>query len=65
VNLNLCDNDIKVLGAQAIAHALTKNTTLESLNLRLNRLGDEGASAISRALQRNSTLQKINVGSKH
>ena len=38
-------------GAQAIAHALTKNTTLKTLNIRLNRMGDEGGQAICRYAQ--------------
>ena len=37
-------------GAAAIAHALTKNTTLEHLDVRLNRIGDEGGQAICRYL---------------
>jgi len=35
-------------GASAIAHSLTKNTTLQVLNLRLNKIGDEGGQAICR-----------------
>ena len=42
----LCNNQIHAAGAQAIAHALIKNTTVEHLDLRLNRLGDEGGQAI-------------------
>jgi len=36
-HLNLIDNGIGPQGAAAIAHALGKNTTLKTLNLRLNR----------------------------
>jgi len=37
-----------ITGASAIAHSLTKNTTLQVLNLRLNKIGDEGGQAICR-----------------
>jgi Ran GTPase-activating protein (RanGAP) involved in mRNA processing and transport len=44
--LNLCNNLIRSQGAQALAHALVKNTKIKTLDLRLNRLGDEGGQAI-------------------
>ena len=61
--LNIYDNNIRAAGAQAIAHALTKNTLLTKLNLRLNRLGDEGGQAICRSLLKNATLSDLNLGS--
>ena len=51
LQISVYDNNIKLTGAQAIAHALTKNTLLKSLNLRLNRLGDEGFYYLSKTLQ--------------
>ncbi|XP_068433181.1 dynein regulatory complex subunit 5 [Clinocottus analis] len=60
--LNMCDNDIRGPGAKAIAHALSKNSTLLSLNLRLNCLGDEGGQAISKALLNNNTLLHLHLG---
>jgi hypothetical protein len=33
---------VRAPGAQALAHALTRNSTLCALDLRLNRLGDDG-----------------------
>ena len=59
--LNVGDNQIRAMGGQAIAHALTKNTTLTYLNLELNRLGDEGGQAIFRALLKNDTLQELYI----
>ncbi|KAG9465554.1 hypothetical protein GDO78_018099 [Eleutherodactylus coqui] len=61
--LNLCNNNVRPHGAQAIAHALTKNSTLQILNLRLNHIGDEGGQALCNALQQNTSLQKIHIGS--
>ncbi|XP_071323838.1 dynein regulatory complex subunit 5 [Trachinotus anak] len=60
--LNMCDNDIRDPGAKAIAHALSKNSTLLSLNLRLNRLRDEGGQAIGKALLNNTTLRHLHLG---
>ncbi|XP_056150114.1 dynein regulatory complex subunit 5 [Lampris incognitus] len=60
--LNIYDNDIRGPGAQAIASALSKNSTLLSLNLRLNRLGDEGGQAIGKALRWNHTLLHLHLG---
>ncbi|KAK2856087.1 hypothetical protein Q5P01_004822 [Channa striata] len=60
--LNVCDNGIGDPGAKAIAHALSKNSTLLSLNLCLNHLGDEGGEAIGKALWKNNTLLHLNLG---
>ncbi|XP_063078326.1 dynein regulatory complex subunit 5 isoform X2 [Engraulis encrasicolus] len=62
-SLSLYDNQIRGAGAQALGHALAKNTTLLSLNLRLNRLGDEGGQAIAQALLKNQTLLSLHLGS--
>ncbi|XP_069371809.1 dynein regulatory complex subunit 5 isoform X2 [Paralichthys olivaceus] len=60
--LNMFDNEITDPGAEAIAHALSKNSTLVSLNLCLNRLGDKGGQAIGNALLNNNTLRHLNLG---
>ncbi|XP_071995904.1 dynein regulatory complex subunit 5 isoform X2 [Engystomops pustulosus] len=60
--LNLCNNNIRPHGAQAIAHALTKNTTLQILNLRLNHIEDEGGTALCNALLQNTSLEKLHIG---
>ncbi|CAB1342713.1 unnamed protein product [Coregonus sp. 'balchen'] len=44
------------------AYALAKNSSLLSLNLRLNRLGDEGGQAIAQALLKNRTLEWLHLG---
>ncbi|KAK3542468.1 hypothetical protein QTP86_025875 [Hemibagrus guttatus] len=62
VTLNIYDNRISGKGAQALAHALSKNTSLVSLNLRLNQLGDEGGQAIAQALLKNETLLNLQLG---
>ncbi|KAL2082731.1 hypothetical protein ACEWY4_022549 [Coilia grayii] len=61
--LSVYDNQIRGPGAQALGHALSKNTSLLSLNLRLNRLGDEGGQAIAQALVKNQTLLSLHLGS--
>ncbi|XP_060948012.1 dynein regulatory complex subunit 5 [Limanda limanda] len=60
--LSMCDNDITDSGGKAIAQALSKNSTLVSLNLRLNRLRDEGGQAIAEALMNNNTLRHLHLG---
>ncbi|XP_069811564.1 dynein regulatory complex subunit 5 isoform X1 [Dendropsophus ebraccatus] len=61
--LNLCNNNIRPHGAQAIAHSLTKNSRLQVLNLRLNHIGDEGGQALCNALLQNNSLQWLHIGS--
>ncbi|CAE7347373.1 NLRC3 [Symbiodinium sp. KB8] len=46
---------------EAIAEALRTNSTLTSINLRGNNIGDEGAEAIAEALKTNSTLTRIQL----
>ncbi|KAM3861034.1 dynein regulatory complex subunit 5 [Diretmus argenteus] len=60
--LKIYDNSIGGPGAKAIAYALSKNSTLLSLDLRLNGLGDEGGQAIGQSLLRNSTLTHLHLG---
>lgn len=60
--LNVSDNNITGPGAKAIANALSKNSTLLSLNLRLNRLRDEGGEAIGKALLSNNVLCHLHLG---
>ncbi|KAG9344666.1 hypothetical protein JZ751_010352 [Albula glossodonta] len=60
--LTLCGNRIQGPGAQAMAHALAKNTTLLDLNFRLNFLGDDGGQAIAHALLKNRTLVTVHLG---
>ncbi|NWV63085.1 DRC5 protein, partial [Malurus elegans] len=63
--LNLCNNQIHHLGAQALAHGLAESSTLTSLNLRLNCVEDKGGEAIGRALLTNSSLKSLHLGSNN
>jgi len=64
IQSNRKDNSI-ISGAQAIAYGITKSTTIEYLNLRLNRMGDEGGQAICLALLMNQTLRELNLSSNN
>ncbi|NXO81464.1 DRC5 protein, partial [Sitta europaea] len=63
--LNLCNNQICHLGAQALAQGLAESSTLISLNLRLNFLGDKGGEAIGHALLTNTSLKSLHLGSNN
>ena len=63
MHINLLDNKIKSHGGKAIAHALGKNGTLRTMNVRLNRLGDVGGQAMCKALLKNTSLVELNLGS--
>ncbi|XP_027743488.1 dynein regulatory complex subunit 5 [Empidonax traillii] len=63
--LDLCNNQIHHLGAQALAQALAEKSTLTSLNLRLNCVEDKGGEAIGHALLTNTTLKSIHLGSNN
>jgi len=63
--LTLVDNNIRASGARAIAHGLAADIcTLQSLDLRLNYIGDEGAVELCRVLTvRNRSLTALNISS--
>ncbi|NWV06097.1 DRC5 protein, partial [Ptilonorhynchus violaceus] len=63
--LNLCNNQIHHLGAQALAQALGESSTLTSLNLRLNCVEDKGGEAIGHALMTNTSLKSLHLGSNN
>ncbi|XP_054136207.1 dynein regulatory complex subunit 5 [Melozone crissalis] len=63
--LNLCNNQICHLGAQALAQGLAESSTLTSLNLRLNFVEDKGGEAIGRALLTNTSLKRLHLGSNN
>ena len=64
-SLNLEDNHIGDSGAQALAQALTNNTSLTSLNLTRNYIGDSGAKALATALTDNTSLIYLSLGSNN
>jgi Ran GTPase-activating protein (RanGAP) involved in mRNA processing and transport len=61
VELFLTFNEIGVAGADAIAEALGKNSTLAVLYLGCNGIGDAGSQAIAGALHENSKLAMLNL----
>ncbi|GBG35257.1 Hypothetical Protein FCC1311_114802 [Hondaea fermentalgiana] len=48
-------------GATALANALVKNESLQSLNLWSNKIGAEGARALANALASNESLQTLDL----
>ena len=50
------------MGGAAIGTALQTNTTLTSIDLSSNQLGEVAGAAIGTALQTNTTLTSINLG---
>ncbi|XP_061602847.1 dynein regulatory complex subunit 5 [Cololabis saira] len=60
--LKMWNNQIGSSGAKAIARALSKSSTLLSLNLRLNRVMDEGGLALGKALLTNTSLCHLDLG---
>ena len=55
-------NGISERGAVVLSNALCSNSTLQTLNLGYNRLGDEGILALSSAVGTNRTLVKLLLG---
>ena len=51
------------VGAAFIAGALVNNTSLLTLNLSFNRIGDTGVKHLAQSLRMNRTLLSLNVGS--
>ncbi|GBG34278.1 Nucleotide-binding oligomerization domain-containing protein 2 [Hondaea fermentalgiana] len=52
---------IGVDGAKALAGALVKNSSLQTLELQDNEIGDGGAKALADALAKNSSLQTLSL----
>ena len=52
-HVDLCNCSIGPVGAQHLAQALRVNTSVKTLNLSYNPLGDEGAKALAEMLGRN------------
>ena len=48
-------------GAVGLAAALEKNTTVTSLDLSENRIGDEGAASMAAALEKNYALEVLEL----
>ena len=50
------------MGANSLAQALRVNTSLSSLDLRSNSIGDEGANSLAEALIVNTSLSSLDLG---
>lgn len=59
--LDLTDNLIRADGAFTLGRALSNNSVLQVLSLRLNRLGDVGGQHIFDGLRANKALTSLNV----
>ncbi|KAI9325425.1 hypothetical protein DFJ73DRAFT_767680 [Zopfochytrium polystomum] len=58
-------NKFTYVGAQVIAEALRADSTLQSINLSHNHIGQEGAKALADALIVNNSLQSIVLSGNH
>ena len=65
VELNLAGCHVVDEDAGWLEAMLETNTTLTSLNLRSNKLGDAAGAAIGRALETNTTLTSLNLESNN
>ncbi|CAF1029117.1 unnamed protein product [Rotaria sordida] len=59
--LNIEGNEIDDVGAQHLANALLKNTTLNTLDVNTNQIDSEGAQYLANALEQNTTLITLNL----
>jgi Ran GTPase-activating protein (RanGAP) involved in mRNA processing and transport len=48
--------------SQYVAEAIKVNSTLQTIHLRENRIGDEGAKALAEAIKVNLKLERIDLG---
>ena len=63
--LSLFNNNVDVDGARAIRDALTKNKTLEHLDIGFNRLRKKGIAAISDGIFNNTSTNIRSLGLKY
>jgi Leucine Rich repeat len=61
--LNISDNLVYREGGRHLGRALSRNSSLVKLDLRLNTLGDEGCEEICRAMLTNETVLELHIGS--
>jgi Ran GTPase-activating protein (RanGAP) involved in mRNA processing and transport len=60
-HIDLSDNLIRSQGAKLLGFALGKNTQIQFVSLRLNRLGDEGGARFFENLQGNRSVRSLNL----
>ena len=66
VSLDLYHNDIGPIGGTELSSALRRNSTLISLNMDWNNIGDEGAAHFLATLQGfNTSLTSLSLGNNH
>lgn len=60
--LDLTNNSISASGGKALAQSLLSNSSLQTLELRLNKLGDEAGGEIMTALEHHKGLVHLGLG---
>ena len=60
--LDLCKQSLGIAGCQAVTSALTENTTIVSLLMGTNGIGDNGAVSVAQLIERNQHLEIIYLG---
>jgi len=60
--LDLCKQDLGPAGCRMVTEALATNTTITSLLLGTDGIGDEGAADVARLIERNATLEIVYLG---
>jgi len=60
--LDLCKQDLGPAGCHMVTEALATNTTITSLLLGTDGIGDEGAADVARLIERNATLEIVYLG---
>jgi len=55
--MSIWNGNIHTKGAKALAHALSKNISIEKLRLSSNSIGDDGATAFADVLMNNNKTQ--------
>eukprot|EP01147_Barroeca_monosierra_P005799 gene5799-9025_t len=63
--LSLSGNNITALGAEYLGELLTDNSSLTSLDLRSNQLGDDGVVALMKGIRKNKHLKELSVCSNN
>lgn len=59
--IDLSDNCIRGDGAKSLGRALGSNTSVESMSLRLNRIGDSDGASFFELLQPNASIGKLDM----
>ncbi|MFD3163103.1 ribonuclease inhibitor [Herpetosiphon sp. NSE202] len=60
--LDLCKQQLGIEGCQLVAQALAQNTTIKSLLLGTNGIGNAGAEAVAQLIEQDPTLEIVYLG---